>query len=128
GGHIEPGETPEQAIVREVREETRWQFRPTGFVGAYLWFDPLRDARYMRLVYCGHPVSEDDSLGLDPVVSLVDWRSRDDLFADAARLRAEVVLHCIDDYLTGQRQRFTLARAEAPAALVARARPILREL
>jgi 8-oxo-dGTP diphosphatase len=33
GGHIEPGETPEQAMVREVREETGTEVRSLGLFG-----------------------------------------------------------------------------------------------
>ncbi|MGD8863603.1 MAG: NUDIX domain-containing protein [Myxococcales bacterium] len=35
GGRIEPGETPEQAAVREAAEETGLQVRLTGRVGRY---------------------------------------------------------------------------------------------
>jgi 8-oxo-dGTP diphosphatase len=35
GGHIEPGETPEQAAVREAAEETGLQVRLIGRVGRY---------------------------------------------------------------------------------------------
>ena len=33
-GHIEPGETPEAAAIREVREETGVEAKITGLVGA----------------------------------------------------------------------------------------------
>ena len=35
-GHLEYGETLEDAVKREVLEETGWHFRPLGLVGIYL--------------------------------------------------------------------------------------------
>ncbi|MEM2870443.1 MAG: NUDIX domain-containing protein [Thermoplasmata archaeon] len=48
GGFVECGETVEEAVVREVREETGLRTRVTGLVGVYS--DPSRDPR-------GHTVS-----------------------------------------------------------------------
>jgi len=35
-GHLDPGESPLQACVREVLEETAFHFTPTALVGVYL--------------------------------------------------------------------------------------------
>ncbi len=35
-GHIEAGETPVEACIREVLEETGWQARPEHLIGIYL--------------------------------------------------------------------------------------------
>ncbi|MGQ9582522.1 MAG: NUDIX domain-containing protein [Thermoplasmatota archaeon] len=48
GGFVEAGETVEEAVVREVREETGLRTRVTGVAGVYS--DPRRDPR-------GHTVS-----------------------------------------------------------------------
>ena len=37
GGHIEPGETPRQAVIREVAEETGYQVENPQFAGLLTW-------------------------------------------------------------------------------------------
>ena len=37
GGHIEPGETPRQAVIREVAEETGYQVEQPRFAGLLTW-------------------------------------------------------------------------------------------
>lgn len=128
GGHIEHGETPEEAVVREVLEETRWHFQPTGFVGAYLWHDSDRERHYLRLIYCGSVAEEALERTLDDGILSVHWRSRDTLAADSARLRAPVVLHSIDDFLMGQRARFAAAQATDRASIIQHALPVIHTL
>ncbi|MEM9171939.1 MAG: NUDIX domain-containing protein [Pseudomonadota bacterium] len=128
GGHIDTGETPDQAIVREFMEETCWVFRPTGFIGAYLWYDDHRQRQYVRLVYCGDAIEHDASARRDPVVTHVAWRERDELLEQSHRLRAPVVLHSIDDYLTGQRQRIAIPNPGDAQRLLDELRPIVRQL
>ena len=37
GGHIDPGETPEQAVIREVKEETGYEIEAPEFAGLLTW-------------------------------------------------------------------------------------------
>jgi mutator protein MutT len=49
GGALEPGETPEQAVVREVREETGVETRVDALVGTYSLAD---SSLIMHLLRC----------------------------------------------------------------------------
>jgi 8-oxo-dGTP diphosphatase len=65
GGFVEIGETVEQAVVREAREETGLEIRRIDLLGVYS--DPARDARMhtVSVVFCaeatGTPVGQDDA-------------------------------------------------------------------
>ena len=37
GGHIDEGETPDAAVIREVKEETGLKVLPVRLVGIYFW-------------------------------------------------------------------------------------------
>lgn len=118
GGHIEAGETPEQAIIREVAEETRFQFAPTEFVGAYLWLDLERQQRKLRLVFCGEAFNERIDATLDTGILSVHWRTHAQLTSDAHRLRTPMVLTAIEDYLGGRREQLTVEPGIAEEGLV----------
>lgn len=102
GGHIERGETAEEAVVRETLEESAWHFRPDDLVGIYLWEDPARGRRYLKLAYHGAALCTDPAAMLDDGILSVHWMTRDEVAAHADELRAPVVLRCIDDYLSGR--------------------------
>ena len=48
GGALEPGETPDQAVVREVREETGLEVRVDAYVGSYSLADSSLVAHLFR--------------------------------------------------------------------------------
>lgn len=102
-GHLEQGEGPEQAVVREMLEETARGFTPRELIGMYQWHHPARGRHYLRIAFAGHCTARDPARRLDEVIVRTHWMSRDEIAARANRLRSPVVLRCIDDYLDGVR-------------------------
>lgn len=65
GGQVEVGETVEEAIIREVKEETGLKVKVVRLIGVYS--DPQRDPRghTVSIAYFVHPVGGELSAGSD---------------------------------------------------------------
>lgn len=104
GGHIESDESPEQAVVREVLEETRQVVKVEALLGVYLWIHPQTRQQFLRIVYMADLVGEDPARPLDNGIHAVHWYTQQDLEKRRRMLRSPVVLRCIEDYLAGRRR------------------------
>ena len=102
-GHIEPGETLEQAIVREVLEETGRSFSPAEPIGIYRWQQPDTGRHFLRVAYTGRCSPREPGRRLDSGILRTHWMSRNEIAARGELLRSPMVLRCIDDYLDGVR-------------------------
>ena len=102
-GHVESGESLHTAIVREMLEETAWQFIPSAIIGVYLWTHPQLNERFLRVVYAGQVQNHDASRELDEGILRTLWLSRDDLLKRSEHLRSPMVLRAVDDYKAGTR-------------------------
>jgi ADP-ribose pyrophosphatase YjhB (NUDIX family) len=103
-GHVEPGETLLQAIIREVREETAWRFTATELLGVYLWRNPGTGRTTKRFAFTGSVSDLGDPRQLDEGIVGTHWLTRAELKRRESQLRSPLVLRCVDDYLAGQRQ------------------------
>ena len=105
-GHLDPGESPLQAVVREALEETARAFAPSAFLGVYLarFVRPARneDVTYVRLAFSGTVGEEIAGRALDKGVVRTVWMTADEVRASRARLRSPLVLRCIEDHLAGR--------------------------
>ena len=105
-GHLDPLETLEQAVVREVMEETAHEFTPHALVGMYM--SRYRSARrgtdvtYLRFTFCGEAGERHDK-PLDAGIIRTLWMTRDEMAACQERHRSPLMLQCVDDYLAGKR-------------------------
>ncbi|MCP5472011.1 MAG: NUDIX hydrolase [Sinobacteraceae bacterium] len=103
-GHVEPGETLLQAVVRETLEETAWTLRPLALLGVYRWQPPTARRPTLRFAFVGETTAHDPLRRLDQGILAAHWMTRTELVAAAGQLRSPLVLHCIDDFLAGQRR------------------------
>lgn len=115
GGHIDSGESPEQAVMRETLEEAGCEINVTGLLGVYLWIHPQTRQQFLRIMYTAEFLAQDLKRRLDDGIFAVHWYTVGDLQHRRRDLRSPVVMRCIDDYLAGRRQ---------PDALLADMMPI----
>lgn len=121
-GHLEPGESLLQAVVRETLEETACAFEPQALVGVYLARLP-RPARgdavtYLRFAICGSAGAPDAARALDHGIVRTLWLSPREIEARRERLRSPLVWQCVADHSAGR--RFALALLNADASIYAR--------
>jgi 8-oxo-dGTP pyrophosphatase MutT (NUDIX family) len=111
-GHLDPGESPEQACAREVLEETAYTFEPTALLGIYLarFERPTRgqDITYLRMTFCGDLGSHDPLRRLDTGIVRTLWLTFDELRESAPRHRSPLVLRGVEQYLAGVRHPLSL--------------------
>lgn len=108
-GHVEPGETLLQAVIREVREETAWLFTASELLGVYLWRHPGTGRTTKRFAFTGSVSDHRANQRLDDGIVGTHWLSRADLKGREPQLRSPLVLRCVEDYLAGRRQPLAAA-------------------
>ena len=114
GGHIEGGESPEEAVERETLEETGCTVSCADLVGVYLWIHPQTRQQFLRIVYAARFIECDDSLPLDEGILARHWMSLQDLEDRRSDLRSPAVLRCVHDYAAGYRQSDALLTGMLP--------------
>jgi phosphatase NudJ len=104
-GHIDPGESPQTACVREVLEETAREFTPNALVGVYLSRQVRagEDHTFVRFAYTGSVGEEIAGLAYDSGIVRTAWLSLAEIRACAARHRTPLLLQCVEDHAAGKR-------------------------
>lgn len=114
GGHLETGESPEQAVVREVLEETGCDVECAEPIGVYLWIHPQTRQQFLRIAYVATLLHEDLSRPLDDGIIATRWLSRADIEYRRRSLRSPLVQRCIEDFEAGRRQSDALFTGMLP--------------
>lgn len=118
-GHLDQGESPQQACVRETLEEAAYHFQPTALVGLYLSRferaqpEGLLDITYLRLAFCGELGEHVAGQALDVGIVRTVWMTVEEVRACADRHRSPLLLRCMEDYLAGKRFPLDLIATDA---------------
>lgn len=120
-GHLDPGESPLQGVVRETLEETARDFTPESLVGIYLarFTRPARpgraaeDVTYLRFAYGGSVGDAIAGRALDAPVVRTLWLTPEEVEARRADWRSDLVGRCIADHRAGRRFPLDLVHADA---------------
>ena len=120
-GHLDPGESLLDGVVRETLEETTHRFTPTALLGVYLsrtqrkgrGAQPDEDITYLRFAYCGELGETVPGRTLDAGIVRTLWLTPDEIRDSAERLRSPLVLRCMEDHLAGQRHPLSMVFVDA---------------
>ncbi len=109
-GHLEPGESLIEAVVRETLEETAHRFVPSSVVGVYQWLRAHGDVSYVRFAFGGTVGEAERGASLDAGIVRTLWLSVQDLRDCRHRHRSPLVLKCAEDWVGGSRYGLEILR------------------
>ena len=104
-GHLDPGESIVQAVVREVLEETACVFTPSHLVGIYLARLQRSDddISYLRFAFAGSVGEPEPGRALDTPIVRTLWLTPAEIEARRERHRSPLLWRCVQDHLAGRR-------------------------
>jgi 8-oxo-dGTP pyrophosphatase MutT (NUDIX family) len=104
-GHLDPGESIVQAVVREVLEETACTFTPSHLVGIYLarLQRSGADITYLRFAFAGSVGEPAPGRALDAPIVRTLWLTPAEIEASRERHRSPLLWRCVQDHLAGRR-------------------------
>ena len=102
-GHLEPGESLIAAVIREVQEETAWQFEPQALVAVQLWRKNPDLPSFLRFCFTGEVHSHKPSQTLDTGIVATHWLSAAEIAERTNQLRSPLVWRSVEEYRQGSR-------------------------
>lgn len=107
-GHVEQGETIEEAVVREVKEETGYTVRPTSLIGVYLKQWP--DKTSIRFSFHCELTDEEQAPIKDGEIDEVLWLPIKEVKARRDEYRPGSSAPTFDDYFDGKQYPLDLVK------------------
>lgn len=102
-GHWEANETLEEAVQREVMEESGYAFTPTALLGIYISDRWDKDITYLRFTFIGTVSDDVVTHELDEGIIEAEWLTYDEIMANESMHRNRIVAQCLRDYQAGRR-------------------------
>ena len=104
-GHLDPGESLLQAVVREVLEETACTFTPSHLVGVYLarLQRGADEITYLRFAFAGSVGKPEPGRALDTPIVRTLWLTPAEIEACPDRHRSPLLWRCVHDHRAGRR-------------------------
>ena len=100
-GHLEQGESLQQAATRETLEETGWHIALRGVLGCALYTAPNNGVTYYRTTFVGDALEKDTRAALDPDIIAVHWLDYESIIANSGKLRSPLVLAAVEQHRSG---------------------------
>ncbi len=101
-GHLDPGESLIDAVIRETLEETQYEFTPEKLQGIYrLVVNEDFDTTYIRFLFRGK-IGSNLNGKLDDGIISAEWMSYEEIESCREHHRSPLVMQCIDDYLNNE--------------------------
>ncbi|MBV8501047.1 MAG: NUDIX hydrolase [Paucibacter sp.] len=100
-GHLDAGESPLEAVVREALEETTREFRPEAFLGVFM--SRHKGETYLRMAFSGSVGEPVEGRVLDEGIVRTVWMTLEELRACPERHRTPLLMACIEAWLAGRR-------------------------
>lgn len=101
-GHVEPGETPIEAAIRETLEETGWHIELTSIISFSTFKAPSNGVTYYRLAFTADALRFDECAEIDSDIEEALWMSYEEILNLQSSLRSPMVLKALNDYRSGQ--------------------------